>query len=734
MRTSLCVVALSCVSSAVTFVACGSSDNVAAPGPVAGAASGGHAGSGGESKGGGGGESEGGGGGDGPILPEPCNAPQLLMDKCGGCHNDRALQSGLDLKSIGLESRIVGVVGEGCGEVLADPQDPTESGSLIIAKISGASTCGDRMPPAPLAPLSDDDLACIRDFISGARPPTPTTSCTPRAERKCELPAGVPDAWFSAAAAGSPCALAVQTCSADGELWMPDVCALGDYTWPRAGSECGSAADLNCNGVVESDCSKQWHTSISAPGTHSVNSVGIDGASNTYVLGEFSNYADFGTGVLASDEPGGQFKNDVFLAKYDELGKPVWSQKFGDTSNQYGTQLAVDTTTGDVAFIVRLFGGIHFGGSSPTYLQHGSSDFVVALMDTDGKHRWSQQFGSGGLDRAERIVFSRLDGDVIVGGKVSADEDEPLVIPTLGPIAPRGLEDGLVVKLDRTTGAVQWYYLLGGRALTDDSGNSFDDDYVFGVDTDAAGDVYVTGRFEGFFDFPKLVQDADTTEVASAGSHDIFVVKLDGTTGNPIWSKHFGGTGDDRAYDVAVQPTSGSVVVTGYFSGSADFGAAESLVAAGGAADDDIFVLSLDPSDGSTVFARRYGNAVSQFGAHHELGKTTRSLSLEVDVNDDIYVGGSLYGSWDGRITATNGAESKPDAFFVKLSPSGVYQSGRIYGGTGTEIGDGLALDPVNGTLALGGLFYGTSFNTGLGRLRGVSDDSDGFVLKINRP
>ena len=672
--------------------------------------------------------------GTGGHVITSCDGRKLLSDRCGGCHNERSPQSGLDLQSQGVEARITGTVAQGCGEVLADPQNPTESGSLIVAKISGTATCGERMPAAPLAMLDAEEIACVRDFISGLKPPSASGSCKPREERACDLPLGVKPDWFTNAGAGAPCTLAVQACSADGELWMPEVCELGDYGWPRGGTECGADKDWNCDGTVQSACSKQWHMALSAPGTQWVNGVGVDGESNTYVVGEFSNYTDFGTGLLGSDEPGGQFKNDVFLAKYDEFGAPVWAKQFGDTSNQYGSQLAVDAETGDVAMLVRLFGSIDFGGGSPTYQQKGSSDFVVALFDTDGKYTWSQQFGGKAKDRAERVVFSRLDGDVIVGGQAGAADGDQLVIPTMGSITPKGLQDGLVVKMDRMTGGVKWYYVLGGREVVDGDGNVFDDDYVFGVDTDAAGDVYVTGRFEGYFDFPNLDQTSGTTEVESAGAQDIFVVKLEGATGNPIWSKHFGGAGDDRAYDLALQPGTGNILVLGYFSGTVDFGVAEGLSAKGGESDDDIFVLSLKADDGSTVFAEGYGNSISQFGVSQELGKTTRVISLQVDGSDNIYVGGTLYGSFDGRITATDSDESKPDAFFVKLSPTGVYQSGRIYGGVGSEFAQGIALDANNGTIAIGGRFYGSSFDTGMGRLMGVSDDADGFVLKINQP
>jgi hypothetical protein len=456
---------------------------------------------------------------------------------------------------------------------------------------------------------------------------------------------------------------------------------------------------------------------------------------------------------LSSDVPGGQYKNDLFLGKYDRFGTHLWSKKFGDTSNQYGTQLAVDPETGDTAIVMRLFGGIQFGGDSPSYVQRGSSDFVVALFDADGNYQWSQQFGGRGLDRAERIAFSRDNGDVVIGGKVGFNADLQLAIPGHGSVTPRGQADGLVVRMSRADGEVKWYHLAGGRAAeaapgpTTDGGvaidpeaSSGDDDYVFGIDTDEAGDVYITGRFEGYFDFEGLNGNADSEEVEANGHHDIFVVKLDGGTGTPLWSRHFGGAGDDRAYDLALQPGTGNVLVTGYFSGELDTGASgdagsSALSATGGDEDDDVLLLGLDADTGDTLLARGYGDDESQFGVAHEVGKTTRNLNLAVDENDNIYVSGFLYGSWDGRIAATGGSTSKPDVFYVKLTADGDYENGRVYGTAGSELGYDLALDPVTHSVIVVGRFYGASLDLGpAGTVLGTKDLSSMFAVKWAQP
>ena len=56
------------------------------------------------------------------------------------------------------------------------------------------------------------------------------------------------------------------------------------------------------------------------------------------------------------------------------------------------------------------------------------------------------------------------------------------------------------------------------------------------IATDAAGNVFTTGRFEGTVDFDP---GAGTFNLISAGNDDIFFSKLD-ASGNLVWAKRLG--------------------------------------------------------------------------------------------------------------------------------------------------------------------------------------------------
>ncbi len=104
-----------------------------------------------------------------------------------------------------------------------------------------------------------------------------------------------------------------------------------------------------------------------------------------------------------------------------------------------------------------------------------------------------------------------------------------------------------------------------------------DDEGGYDIVVDSAGNVLVTGFFEGPVDF-------GGGSITSAGSFDIFVAKFD-SAGTHIWSQGFGGVGLDNGFAIGTDGA-GNVLVTGAFSGTVDFGGGPITSAGAG----DIFI------------------------------------------------------------------------------------------------------------------------------------------------
>ncbi len=95
----------------------------------------------------------------------------------------------------------------------------------------------------------------------------------------------------------------------------------------------------------------------------------------------------------------------------------------------------------------------------------------------------------------------------------------------------------------------EWKWAKSGAGTSDDTGG--------GIALDANGNSYVTG----YFDSPTISFGAYT--LTNSGTRNIFVVKYD-AGGNVLWAKHAGGTGDDIPGCIAVD-AGGNAFVTGRF-------------------------------------------------------------------------------------------------------------------------------------------------------------------------
>jgi hypothetical protein len=81
--------------------------------------------------------------------------------------------------------------------------------------------------------------------------------------------------------------------------------------------------------------------------------------------------------------------------------------------------------------------------------------------------------------------------------------------------------------------------------------------YIAEAETDAAGNVYATGHFAGTTDFDP---GPGTVNLVSQGDDDFFISKTS-ASGNLIWVKRIGGSGEDRGQALQLD-TSGNIYIS----------------------------------------------------------------------------------------------------------------------------------------------------------------------------
>jgi hypothetical protein len=202
-------------------------------------------------------------------------------------------------------------------------------------------------------------------------------------------------------------------------------------------------------------------------------------------------------------------------------------------------------------------------------------------------------------------------------------------------------------------------------------------DAATAVAVDSAGNLLVAGTFEQAVDF-------GAGPLTSAGSKDIFVVKLD-PSGDPIWSKSFGGAASEMVGDAACDDA-GNVILVGSSQSVIDFGGG----ALPNAGEDDVFVVKLDP-DGKHVWSKQFGASSKQFGE-----------SVAVDGGGNVVLSGRFEVSIDfGAGPLISSGTS--DIFITKLGPSGALAWAKSYGEGGIQLAPKVAVDSAGNIVSTGG-------------------------------
>jgi hypothetical protein len=215
-------------------------------------------------------------------------------------------------------------------------------------------------------------------------------------------------------------------------------------------------------------------------------------------------------------------------------------------------------------------------------------------------------------------------------------------------------------------------------------------DYGKALTTDAAGNVYAAGYFNGTVDFDPGV--GSVTRSAS-GISDLYLAKYD-ANGSFVWVTTMGGPGAEMPYNVTVD-AAGNSYLAGYLSAGATCGSTSLLANAGRR---DAFVAKFDVA-GSCIWAVTAGGA-----------EDDEARGFAVDAAGNVYMAGMFQGTGDfdpgtgTRMLSSAGAE---DIFLAKYTSAGALVWGHALGGTGTDEAMALAID-AGGNVYLGGFFSGT--------------------------
>lgn len=201
-------------------------------------------------------------------------------------------------------------------------------------------------------------------------------------------------------------------------------------------------------------------------------------------------------------------------------------------------------------------------------------------------------------------------------------------------------------------------------------GYNLDINGIDGLVTDRAGDVYATGVIQGTVDLnPSSRKTYSLTAVSPSGS-DRFVARYT-PSGGLYWVRRF----KDTALAIAVDFTSGDLLVGGQFTGTVDFGKdavqavdpSSPLTFTSKALQYTGFFARLDHQTGVTRYAVPLGGK----GASDDLVS-----GITADAAGNVYVSGTLGNTFNDD----SGLHQRSQAFVMKFTPGARYVWERAFG------------------------------------------------------
>jgi hypothetical protein len=249
--------------------------------------------------------------------------------------------------------------------------------------------------------------------------------------------------------------------------------------------------------------------------------------------------------------------SDPFVAKFDTTlsgtASLIYSTYAGDTGSPGTGAAAIAVDGRGNAYIVGSTTAGDFNPTPGAYNAPGGAYgevFVTEINPTGSKFLYTAFVGGGGGFG----IAVDAQGEAYVSGSASSGFHG-----TAGAYQQtvRGNSDAFVVKLNAAGSLPIYATLLGGTGTNDD-------ETAYAIKLDSSGSAYIAGVTDNA-DFPL----AHATS-GYGGGKDAFVAQLSPSGSQLLFSTYIGGSAEDDAYALALNPGSGDVFVGGA-SDSADF-------------------------------------------------------------------------------------------------------------------------------------------------------------------
>jgi hypothetical protein len=370
-------------------------------------------------------------------------------------------------------------------------------------------------------------------------------------------------------------------------------------------------------------------------------SIAVDDDSNMFITGITTSYdIPIKSGKIDSIFKG---NNDIYILKIDKNKKLIWSTYWGGNNRDYAYNIKLDSK-----------GNIWVGGDSESgnifttndsYQKnlHGYADGLIGKLDKNGVILYASFLGGNNYDSFTIFDIDKKDNIWLSGRTTSSN------FPLTNDAYQKnnnGDYETFLVKMSND-----------GKLLYSS--------YFGSVGSDIMEGFYVTEDFNiiqsGFTNSSSFPVIKTKSPIYAGGDFDSFIVKYD-LTGQPIWSRFYGGTGTDMSRNL-ITDNKGNIYVTGY-TNSTDLPYTNGAFQSKNNGLLDVFITKFD-SNGNLIKSTYFGGLGNEgsFAGNAQWG------GICIDKNYEIYLSGFSESTdlWTSPSTIYSKNQGLTDQFILKF-------------------------------------------------------------------
>ncbi|HTL82992.1 MAG TPA: T9SS type A sorting domain-containing protein [Bacteroidia bacterium] len=282
--------------------------------------------------------------------------------------------------------------------------------------------------------------------------------------------------------------------------------------------------------------------------------------------------------------------------------------------------------------------------------------FSTLDIDPTVSRIWGTYFGRESFDYFTEVTVDN-DDNIFASG-CSGTSSTLLATSGAYQVTCAGWSDGLLVKFD-SSGNRLWSTYYGGNDI--DSYN--------GITRDATGHLLLCGNTKS----TTGIIFGNAVQATNGGQQDGFITRFD-STGFPVWSTYFGGSGNEYFLSVT-KDSQGNVYASGETSSSSSIASAGAFQTTFGGGSFDGFFVKLDTA-GDLLWSSYYGGtATDEVDDLDIVGDTILYLVGKTSSTSGI--------STPGSYQSTNAGTA--DAFLANFDTAGTRRWCTYYGGPAAD-------------------------------------------------